>query len=248
VLSRLRHRVTYANVAATLALVFAMGGSAVAATHYLITSSKQISPKVLKELKKPGAKGAAGPAGAAGPQGPAGASGTAGATGTAGANGTNGAPGTNGAQGPEGKPSGNAPHWRTTIAKAAGETALTGAQTTLFEAAPFKITGRCWKGTTGEDFAATYIETSEEGSFAAQSEEGEQLNLKVGTPLPLSPEPAEGTFGEAGEEQFRGPNNGLFSAASKTGAVALDGAANEGVFIQGTKEPACSFSGFVVLD
>ena len=47
---------TYANVAATLALVFAMSGGAPAANHYLITSTNQISPKVLKELKKAGAR------------------------------------------------------------------------------------------------------------------------------------------------------------------------------------------------
>ena len=54
---------TYANIVATLALVFAMAGGAAAASHYLITSTKQISPKVLKELNKPGAKGAPGTAG-----------------------------------------------------------------------------------------------------------------------------------------------------------------------------------------
>ncbi len=54
---RIWARMTYANVAATLALVFAMGGSAVAASHYLITSKKQISPKVVKELSgKQGAR------------------------------------------------------------------------------------------------------------------------------------------------------------------------------------------------
>ena len=63
---------TYANVAATLALVFAMSGGALAASHYLITSTSQISPKVLKELKKAGASGATGPRA---PQGPAGATG-----------------------------------------------------------------------------------------------------------------------------------------------------------------------------
>ena len=52
-----------------MALVFAMAGGAAAASHYLITSSKQISPKVLKELKTPGAKGATGAAGPAGPTG-----------------------------------------------------------------------------------------------------------------------------------------------------------------------------------
>jgi hypothetical protein len=89
--SSLRRRFTYANVAMTLALVFAMSGGAYAAKHYLITSTKQISPKVLKALQ-----GKAGPAGAAGAQGPAGPQGPAGANGKDGANGANGTNGANG--------------------------------------------------------------------------------------------------------------------------------------------------------
>jgi len=58
-LSALRSRVTYANVTATLALLFAMTGGAYAAKAYLITSTKQIKPSVLKSLQgKAGAKGA----------------------------------------------------------------------------------------------------------------------------------------------------------------------------------------------
>jgi hypothetical protein len=65
--------VSYANVVATLALVFAMSGGALAANHYLIESTKQLSPKVLKALKgKAGAKGAAGTQGKEGPRGPEG--------------------------------------------------------------------------------------------------------------------------------------------------------------------------------
>ncbi len=45
-----RRHLSYANVTATLALVFAMTGGAFAANHYLLTSTKQISPKVLKQL------------------------------------------------------------------------------------------------------------------------------------------------------------------------------------------------------
>ncbi len=65
--SVIRARLTYANVLATLALLFAMSGGALAAKHYLINSTKQINPKVLKRLH--GARGAIGPNGAAGPQG-----------------------------------------------------------------------------------------------------------------------------------------------------------------------------------
>jgi Collagen triple helix repeat (20 copies) len=93
-LSAIRKRLTYANVAVTLALVFAMSGGAYAASRYVITSTKQIKPSVLAQLKgKPGASGAQGPAGSAGPAGPVG---SAGAKGEAGASGTNGTDGKEG--------------------------------------------------------------------------------------------------------------------------------------------------------
>jgi hypothetical protein len=72
-------RLNYANVTATLALVFAMSGGAVAAKHYLLSSTSQISPKVLKKLK--GVTGRTGATGPAGPPGPAGRAGSAGSAG-----------------------------------------------------------------------------------------------------------------------------------------------------------------------
>lgn len=79
----MRRHLSYANVAATLALVFAMSGGAMAANSYLINSTKQINPKVLKKLKgnsgKAGANGAPGANGATGPTGATGATGPAGA-------------------------------------------------------------------------------------------------------------------------------------------------------------------------
>jgi hypothetical protein len=90
----MRKRITYANVAATLALVFSMSGGALAASHYLINSTKQINPKVLKKLKgnsgKPGAPGAAGATGATGASG---APGPTGKEGSAGKEGKQGEPG-----------------------------------------------------------------------------------------------------------------------------------------------------------
>jgi hypothetical protein len=84
-----RSRLSYANVVSTMALVFAMSGGAMAANHYLITSTKQISPKVLKAFKSRTRS-----TGAAGPQGPVGAAGKQGA---------DGSPGVEGKPGTEGK-------------------------------------------------------------------------------------------------------------------------------------------------
>lgn len=111
-LSFIKRRLSYANVALTAALVFAMAGGAFAAgashkghhakgkgkSHYVITSTKQISPAVLHKLK-----GAAGPAGKEGAAGKDGAPGAAGKAGTAGQNGLQGEKGERGEKGEEGE-------------------------------------------------------------------------------------------------------------------------------------------------
>ena len=47
----MRGRLSYANVVATMALVFSMSGGALAAKHYLLSSTRQISPRVLRSLE-----------------------------------------------------------------------------------------------------------------------------------------------------------------------------------------------------
>jgi hypothetical protein len=96
-------------VIAGLALVFAMTGGAYAAKKYLITSTKQISPGVLKQLRgkagvvgAPGVAGAQGAQGPAGPAGPAGSAGAKGETGPAGPKGEKGATGGAGVAGAKG--------------------------------------------------------------------------------------------------------------------------------------------------
>lgn len=105
--SKIRRHISYTNAILTLALVFAMAGGAYAAKKYVITSTSQISPKVLKSLQgKAGANGtpgAQGPAGAAGPAGPAGPGGAKGNDGSPGAKGENGAPGAPGDKGANGE-------------------------------------------------------------------------------------------------------------------------------------------------
>jgi hypothetical protein len=79
---KLKQHLNPATVIATLALVFAMTGGAYAANHYVITSTRQIKPRVLK--KKAKAKVKAGPAGPKGAPGATGRPGPPGAAGAAG--------------------------------------------------------------------------------------------------------------------------------------------------------------------
>lgn len=104
--SWVRRRLTFANVGVMVAVLFAMTGGAYAAKRYVITSTKQISPKALKELK-----GKTGPAGSVGATGPAGAAGSAGPAGKDGVQGAQGAQGSAGPEGPTGPvgPAGPAP-------------------------------------------------------------------------------------------------------------------------------------------
>jgi len=91
---------TPAAVIAIVALVLALGGTAMAASHYIITSTSQIKPSVLRALRAgartkgtTGLAGAKGFAGATGAQGPAGAQGLPGTVGAAGVQGPQGLPG-----------------------------------------------------------------------------------------------------------------------------------------------------------
>jgi hypothetical protein len=101
-LLRIRKRLTYTNVALTIGVVFAMSGGAFAATHvkFIITSTKQIKPSVLKQLQ--GNAGPAGTTGAQGPQGPTGAKGENGTPGAAGVKGEKGEKGERGEKGEKG--------------------------------------------------------------------------------------------------------------------------------------------------
>lgn len=90
-LSYVRRRLTVANAAIVLVVLLATTGGAYAASKYVITSTKQISPTVLKKLK-----GAVGPQGVTGATGATGATGPQGKEGAAGKNGTDGAAGSPG--------------------------------------------------------------------------------------------------------------------------------------------------------
>ena len=232
---------TYANVVATLALVFAMAGGAAAASHYLITSSKQISPKVLKELK--GARGAAGATGAAGPAGPAGAAGANGTNGAAGAEGKQGPQGIQGTPGEKGNTSLPAVTWNRKIETAAASFAAA-TPITLEKVGPFTLLGYCYKaGEPSKTIAKTYIETSEAGSVFAETG-GVEEEIEKGEAIEVGAGAAESeTAGH--EAAFSGPIEGPFAAQNKAGTIALNGSSNEAVFLGNKASPACYFSGTV---
>ncbi len=106
--SMIRKRFTVANVMLTLALVLVMSGGAFAAGKYIITSTKQIKPSVLTQLKgkngKNGANGATGANGINGKDGAPGPSGEKGAEGKEGVEGKEGKEGREGKEGKEGSP------------------------------------------------------------------------------------------------------------------------------------------------
>lgn len=99
-----------ASVIAVLALVLVLGGTATAASRYLITSTSQIKPSVLARLHgatgNTGARGAAGGTGAAGATGAQGPSGPQGPQGEAGPKGEAGPRGEAGPQGEKGEAAG----------------------------------------------------------------------------------------------------------------------------------------------
>jgi hypothetical protein len=81
---------TPATLIASVALFFALGGTALA-SHYLITSTSQIKPSVLAKLRgAPGAPGPAGPRGVTGVSGPQGSQGVQGVQGVRGPKGEEG--------------------------------------------------------------------------------------------------------------------------------------------------------------
>ncbi len=123
----MKRYLTPSTILATTALFFALGGAAYATNRYVITSTSQVKPSVIKALHgdqgtigntglagtngisgNVGASGATGAAGIAGVTGATGAAGAIGATGDTGPRGYNGAegdkgaPGANGAQGDTG--------------------------------------------------------------------------------------------------------------------------------------------------
>jgi hypothetical protein len=155
-MKRLRSKLTYANVMATVAVFLVLaGGTALAATQVLpknSVGSRQIKkgavgPAKLSEAAKSTLTGPAGPAGSTGAKGPAGARGAAGPSGPQGMQGPKGDTGDRGLTGPAGP---------TTAAQSDGGTApaIGGPHTgTLFGPQPTTIVTT----TDGQVFVTAYV-------------------------------------------------------------------------------------------
>ncbi len=104
----MRRKPSISGTLAAVALFFAVaGGGAYAADSYLITSTHQIKPSVLRKLANDvrgprGSKGVVGPQGATGPQGTQGPQGQQGIQGSQGSQGPQGPQGATGAKGDQG--------------------------------------------------------------------------------------------------------------------------------------------------
>jgi hypothetical protein len=163
---RMRKHLTYANVMVTSAVVFAMTGGAYAASKYVISTTKQINPKVLTALKgKAGANGVQGSAGPVGPVGPAGAVGEKGETGPAG---QNGAPGEKGAQGEKGTAGTNGFNGSTGAKGPAGPTGPTG------------VTGSPWT-----DGGTLPVGSTETGQWSFGGIRSLFVTASISFPIPL---------------------------------------------------------------
>jgi collagen triple helix repeat protein len=239
-----RRHLSYANIIATFALLFAMTGGAYAATHYLINSTRQINPRVLRALQHSGSTGTNGTQGPAGPIGAPGKEGAAGKAGSTGPAGPAGGTGPAGPEGPAGKEGPAGPssvvHWH--VNTGAGVTKLA-------EAGAISVWGRCFAN--GANTAATTdLSTSQSGTYLQSFVTGQvdkihqgHEALTTGTHYQVTEGVAEGTTSSK-ETVLLGTNSSPF--AVQAGNLAVLGFPTQGVYIPGTGT-LCSFSGYAVI-
>lgn len=197
-LQALRQYMTYANVMATAAVVFAMSGGAYAlsggggtsqGSAVAASAHRAVAVKAKKKHKKPvsgkpGPRGPAGPQGATGPAGPAGPAGPTGPVGPTGATGATGAEGKAGSEGKEGKAGKNGKSVVVSEEKQGGPNCKEGGATFEQEGSGTKTSacnGSPW--TAGGTLPSGNMET---GVWVVQSEKGEERMAPISFPIPLA--------------------------------------------------------------
>ena len=73
---------------------------------------------------------------------------------------------------------------------------------------------------------------------------GFEEELEKGEPVPKSDPAAPKALTSTHEAAFSGPVEGPFAAQNKTGTIALNGQANDAVFLGNKASPACYFTGY----
>ncbi len=264
--SRIAKHLNPATAVAVFALVFALAGGAYAAKKYVITSPKQISPNVLKQLQ--GKAGPAGAPGVAGPQGTAGAQGPAGPAGSAGAKGDNGAAGAQGPQGPAGNAGASGENVDVeTLAKGQGGCKEGGAQFSNGTGTATACNGEQGAGGGEEKLPATLPKgESEKGAWAVESYPVEKGRLNVALaavsfPIPLAAPLTKahvffiqegessppGCPGTANNPKAAAGNLCVFETESAAALVPLPaGVIKDPGLEEGTTEPAAGGTGFVI--
>jgi Collagen triple helix repeat (20 copies) len=202
------------GVIAVFALVFAMAGGAWAAKKYVITSTNQIKPSVLKSLQ-----------GKAGPQGPAGSNGSAGAKGDAGPKGDNGAKGDTGTAGSAGTP-GTAGKSIVTGTIAAGPECEKGGVSVEVEGSGVKKP--VCNGKEGSPWTAGGVlppEKTETGTWGVSRATAGTATTPIGFTLPLEQEPemvfVQLTFGATAEELSTEEAELVFEDAAEHGCPGI---------------------------
>ena len=136
--------------------------------------------------------------------------------------------------------------WRTSIATP-GASSASPNTVTLATAGPFTVLGECYISGSNTD-AGTYIQTSQDGSYAQGYSGNDYVPLNVSDgAVQISEDIASGTTATH-TAAFKGPDDGSWVATSPDGSLSLDGFGTQGVYLQGAGGPACSFSGFLLTE
>jgi hypothetical protein len=225
------------NAVAWLALFVALSGTSIAASHYIITSTRQIKPSVLRQLRgksgsgggkgEGGSNGSQGPQGTPGAAGPNGKQGEPGPAGKQGEAGPAGPPGLRGETGPKGEAGASGAPGATGAAGATGATGVTGVQGTAVAYAHISATGVVEASPGSKNFTGAKVEDPRaEGVYCISGLTEELHNLVVTIDNKESEEPfwATATIGESAYVKATKPcssspqitvETGSFSAAKK---------------------------------